>query len=240
MPESNLMAHVDTAKIGREELALIPCPPSTPTHQVIAHHQVVNELEETLSFRHIAIHKAEFAVSPDGNKMFGLLELDQTFTGCRFALGLRNSHDKTMRLAMTVGYRVFVCDNMSFNGDFTPILAKHTKNFQLTRALSSGVDDMQRNFKPMVEAVDRWRGAQLTDVAAKLIIYRAFTEGELEVPRHLDRVVHEMYFNPQHEEFQPRTMWSISNAFTSAFKDLEPIPQFKATGKLAGFLAHTL
>jgi hypothetical protein len=31
-------------------------------------------------------------------------------------------------------------------------------------------------------------------------------------------------------------MWSLSNAFTSAFKELEPIPQYKATTKLAGFL----
>ena len=27
---------------------------------------------------------------------------------------------KSMRLAMTVGYRVLVCDNMAFYGDFTP------------------------------------------------------------------------------------------------------------------------
>jgi hypothetical protein len=31
-------------------------------------------------------------------------------------------------------------------------------------------------------------------------------------------------------------MWSLSNAFTSAFKELEPIPQFRATARLAGFL----
>jgi len=31
-------------------------------------------------------------------------------------------------------------------------------------------------------------------------------------------------------------MWSLSNAFTSAFKELEPIPQYKATAKLAEFL----
>jgi hypothetical protein len=34
-------------------------------------------------------------------------------------------------------------------------------------------------------------------------------------------------------------MWSLSNAFTSAFKELEPIPQFKATAKLAGFLERS-
>ena len=42
--------------------------------------------------------------------------------------------------------------------------------------------------------------------------------------------------SPVHEEFQPRTKWSVSNAFTSAFKEPEPIPQYKATAKLTGFL----
>jgi hypothetical protein len=231
-----LLAHVDTEKISREQLALVPCPEATDTHRPIPHHLLIDSLQETLGFRHISIVRSEFAVSQDGNRMFGLLEIDQTFTGCRFALGVRNSHDKTMRLAMTIGYRVFVCDNLAFHGDFTPVLAKHTKNFVLTRALSAGVDDMQRNFQPMVKAVDGWRERQLSDAAAKLVIYRAFVEGELEVPGHLDHRVHELYFNPMHEEFQPRTMWSLTNAFTSAFKELEPIPQYKATGKLAGFL----
>ena len=240
METGTLVAHVDTERITREQLALMPTPAGTETHKIIPHIEVVNAIIETLGFRHIAIHRDEYAVSKDGNKMFGLMELDQTFTGCRFALGLRNSHDKTMRLAMTVGYRVFVCDNMAFNGDFEPLLAKHTKNFQLTRALSAGVDDMQRNFEPMVKAVDKWRADQLTDVTARLVIYRAFIESELDVPKHLARPVHDRYFNPSHEDFQPRTVWSLSNAFTSAFKELEPIPQFRATAKLAGFLGAAL
>jgi hypothetical protein len=241
MPDSTLIAHVDTDKIGLNELALVPCPQGTPTHRPIPHHEVVNALVETLGFRHIGVHNMEFAVDKTGNKMFGLMELETTFNGCRFAIGLRNSHDKTMRLALTVGYRVFVCDNMAFHGDFQPVLAKHTKNFNLLSALSYGVDQMQRNFEPMVKAVDMWRERQLSDVAAKLLIYEAFVEGSLEAPRHLDRIVHQMYFNPTHEEFAPRTVWSLQNAFTSAFKELDPIPQYKATANLAGFIeAHHL
>ena len=45
-----------------------------------------------------------------------------------------------------------------------------------------------------------------------------------------------LYFEPKYEEFRPRTIWSLSNAFTSAFKGLDPIPQFKATAKLGEFL----
>jgi hypothetical protein len=48
--------------------------------------------------------------------------------------------------------------------------------------------------------------------------------------------VHDLYFEPEYEEFRRRTIWSLSNAFTSAFKELDPIPQFKATAKLGEFL----
>jgi hypothetical protein len=234
MPEITLLSQ--TGKLGRQELALVLAPPSTATHKVIPHHEVVEALVETLGFRNIAPVREEYAVSHDGMKMFGVMEIEQGMEGCRFALGIRNSHDKTLRLAITVGYRVLVCDNLAFHGDFSPVLAKHSKHFSIQNALAIGVDEMQRNFKPMVEAVERWHESQLSAVAARMLIYRAFIEGELDVPRHLDRRVHDLYFNPQHEEFSPRTMWSLSNAFTASFKELDPIPQYKATGKLAGFL----
>ena len=48
--------------------------------------------------------------------------------------------------------------------------------------------------------------------------------------------VHDLYFEPKYETFRPRTIWSLSNAFTSAFKELDPIPQFKATAKLGELL----
>lgn len=158
------------------------------------------------------------------------------FDGTRYSLGIRNANDKSMRLSMTVGFRVFVCDNMAFWGDFTPVLAKHSKHFNLPDAIDIGLGRMQRNFDPMRRQVEGWRSSQLDDGAAKLVIYRPFIEGDLEVPRQLARRVHELYFEPQYPEFQPRTIWSLTNAFTSAFKELDPIPQFKATAKLGAFL----
>jgi hypothetical protein len=237
MGESTLIA--STEKLTRQQLQLVPTPLGTATHRPIPHSEVVESLVETLGFRHIGVVKDEFAISKDGMKMFGVLDLDTGMHGCRFSIGIRNAHDKSMRLAMTVGYRVFVCENMAFSGDFQPVLAKHSKHFSLHNALSIGVDQMQRNFDGMSKQVDIWKESQLTDVAAKLVIYRAFIESDLEVPKALAKPVHDLYFTPQHEEFQSRTLWSLSNAFTSAFKQLEPIPQFKATAKLAGFLERS-
>lgn len=225
-----------SGKISRAELAQIPTPPATTTHIPIPHIEVVETLVGTLNLRHIGIVAEEFAVSSDGMEMFGVLDLETAFEGCRFAIGIRNANNKRFRLSCTVGLRVFVCQNLAFQGDYTPVLAKHSKNFSLQDSISIGVDRMQRNFDPMRRQVEAWRASQLSDEAAKLIIYRAFIAGDLEAPRHLARVVHNHYFDPRHEEFAPRTMWSLSNAFTSAFKELDAIPQFRATAKLGPFL----
>jgi hypothetical protein len=95
---------------------------------------------------------------------------------------------------------------------------------------------MQRNFEPMLKQVAAWRRSELTDVTAKVVIYEAFVDGKLEAPKNLARPVHDLYSEPKYEEFRSRTIWSLSNAFTSAFKELEPILQFKATAKLGEFL----
>jgi hypothetical protein len=122
------------------------------------------------------------------------------------------------------------------SGAFTPVLAKHSKSFSLIDCVSVGVDRMQRNFEPMRKQVEAWQRSELSDVTAKVAIYEAFVEGKLEAPKHLARTVHDLYFEPTYEEFRSRTIWSLSNAFTSAFEELDPIPQFKATAKLGEFL----
>ena len=88
----------------------------------------------------------------------------------------------------------------------------------------------------MRKQVEAWQRRELKDVTAKVVIYEAFVEGKLDAPKHLARTVHDLYFEPKYEEFRSRTIWSLSNAFTSAFKELDPIPQFRATAKLGQFL----
>lgn len=230
------MAHAGANKITRQELALIETPEATDTFRPIPHVELVESLVETLSFRHIQVVKEEFAVTSDGMKMFGLLELDATFLDCRFSIGIRNAHDKSMRLGLVAGYRVFVCDNMAFIGDYKPLLAKHSKHFDLTESISIGVDKIQRNFEPLSKQVGAWREHPLDDMQAKNVIYDAFILGGF--PKNAMFGVHKHYFEPTYDDFKPRTFWSLSNAFTSAFKKLKPVPQYQATAKLGKFLDH--
>jgi hypothetical protein len=231
-----LMAHTGTTELmTREQLAEILPPAPTDTHKPIAHIHLVNSILESLSFRHINVVQEQYAVSEDGMKLFGSLDLETMGDGFRFSLGLRNANDKSMRLGLVVGVKILVCDNLAFHGDFEPVLAKHSKHFNLNSALAVGMEAMQRNFKPMADQIQSWRAKQLTDGQAKETIYRAFIEDQLDAPKHLARIVHKEYFEPSYPEFAPRTAYSLQNAFTSAFKVLDPIPMYKATASLGEF-----
>lgn len=98
MTEATLISYA--GKLSREQLALVLTPEGTATHKPVPHIEVVQAIIETLGFRHIGVVRDEYAVSRDGMRLFGIMELETQFQGCRFALGLRNSHDKSMRLVL--------------------------------------------------------------------------------------------------------------------------------------------
>jgi hypothetical protein len=233
--DATLLTHAGAQKVTRQDLAVIPTPPATDTFQPISHTRLLDSLEESLAFRHIQIMRDEYAVSPDGMRLFGLLEVNEEFQGVRFAIGLRNSNDKSMRLGMVAGYRVFVCDNMALSGDFKPLLAKHTKHFDLVESVSIGVDRIQRGFQPLREGIEVMRARVLSTDEARSIIYRGFMENRF--PVKLMKIVHREFFvASSYDEFKPQTVWSLSNAFTTAFKGLSPIRQYEMTAKLGKFL----
>src|SRR5450759_1830841 len=105
MSEPQAVLLSKTGKLTLEELALVATPSGTATHRPVPHHELVNVLIETLGLRHLGVHAGQYAVSKDGANMFGILELDNGDNGIRFALGIRNSHSKQFRLAITVGYK---------------------------------------------------------------------------------------------------------------------------------------
>ncbi len=231
-----LIAGNTTTLINRSALKHLPIPEATATHQPIAHHSLVEQIHECLSYRRLSVVREEYAVSPDGMKCFGLLELNVDYAGVRFAIGLRNSNDKSMRIGMVAGYRVMVCENKMLTGDFNPLSAKHSKNFNLIDACSVAIDRIQRNIGGVSDQIDRKKVTTLSQNDAESLIYQAFLNQRF--PISLMRSVHNEYFvKPSYEDFSEKNLWSLENAFTTVFKKLKPVQQFEAASKLGKFLA---
>jgi hypothetical protein len=231
-----LIAGKDTRFVTRDFLKTIPEPESTDTFKPIAHSFLIDQIMDSLWYRRMSVVRDEYAVSTDGMKMFGLIELDIEYKGVRFAIGIRNANDRSMRVAMVAGYKVTVCSNMMFQGDFNPMLSKHSKKFEIQDALSIACDRIQRNFGNLHQEIASKQERVIEAGFARELCYKAFTDAKF--PISLMRTVHKEYFEqPSYEEFAKPTMFSLENAFTTAFKKLEPVAQFQATAKLGKFLA---
>jgi hypothetical protein len=105
----------------------------------------------------------------------------------------------------------------------------------LNRLQSSG--EIAEVTQQLMEARQRDPEAQLWPEVAVDIIGEDYQRvGDIKTAIEIFKLNLLAYPGSADEEFRPRTIWSLSNAFTSAFKELDPNPEFRATAKLGGFL----
>ncbi|HEX8196367.1 MAG TPA: hypothetical protein VF571_09280 [Pyrinomonadaceae bacterium] len=225
--------------INRSELFNLETPPATSTWQPVAHSDFVRKLLDGLWERRLSVLDEKYAVSADGFKLYGLITLYDEYAGVNYAVGLRNSNDKSTRLSLAVGYVVKVCTNGMVHGEYQPLTAKHTAKFNLDDSLCLGIDRIKRSFLGLSGAIDRKREISLTEGRAQELVYKAFMQYKLPVSL-LNTVHKELFISPSYEEFKPLNLWSLENSFTTAFKKLQPTSQFEATAKLAKFIDTTL
>ena len=219
------------------ELKTLPLPETTSTFKPVAFYEFVTKLLQGLWDRRMKVVNDQYIISADGMKLFGLIELENEFNGVRFAVGLRTSNDKSTKLALAVGYRVMCCSNGMLHGDYLPLSVKHSANLELDDALALGIDRVRRKFGDLESAIQHKQQKLIGDGTAKECIYNAFTAGKF--PVSLFRTVHSEYFEkPSYDEFRPRTLFSLENAFTTAMKKLQPMQQFEQTARLGKFLAE--
>lgn len=232
-----LIAHSGAGRVSRGDLLGLSMPEETDTFKPISHYFLVQAIEEALAFRHISITNEEFAITPDGMKFFSVLQVNARYEGVNFAIGLRNSNDKSMRLGIVAGYKVIVCDNLAFAGEYKPMLAKHSKNLDLIESVGIAVDRLQRGWKPIREMIDFKRNHELTDGKAREMLYQLFTDAKF--PISLFKTTHREYFERAlYEEFNRKTLWRLENAVTESIKKLQPISQYENTAKLGKFITE--
>lgn len=132
------------------ELTRIPTPPSTPTFVPISHADLVSRAREALAIHHLTVEDESFAVSPSGDLFFGTITVssrvglfDDPLSTSRITVGLRNSHNHEFAAGICVGFRVLVCDNLSFYGDRT-LSRRHTLHIRrdLPRLLEGAIGSL--------------------------------------------------------------------------------------------------
>ena len=226
----NLVAHSGAQLIDREGLKLLETPEPTDSWTPIPHYELVTALEGQLKARGISIVREQFAVQQA--KLFGVVDTDYQVTeegGA--AIGIRTSNDKSLALQLAIGYRVFVCDNMSFAGDLIALKRKHSANLDLHSEFATGIGRYVQNFRRLQDDISVWKETPVTPERAKTLIYDIFCKKI--VPLRLFHPVVSSYQTTM--THQGENLWTLHNAFTSHLQLLKPAPRFTATVKLGKF-----
>jgi hypothetical protein len=236
MDNAQLLSHVDTDLVTRDQLALIPAPQATATWHPIPHIELIETLQQALWDNRIRIRAEKFALRRDGSTLFGVLQLGyQDTRDGQAAMGIRTSNDKTMSVQICAGLSVFVCDNLVFRGDLIALNRKHTSGLDLPLELDAAVKRFREHFGALTGEIEVLKERRLTDGEAKGLIHDVFANGVMPV-RFLP-LVSVMYFHPQVAAWQPRTAWSLHNAFTAIAKDMPistRLPAIQELGRMLG------
>jgi hypothetical protein len=201
--------------VTREELDAIDAPPPTRTWFPVRHSNVIDTVAEALAGAGFAIRRLRFAVARHDARMFATMDLETALAdGVSLAVGIRNSTDKSLPLGFCAGSRVFVCDNLAFRSELL-VRRKHTRfgRERFHEEICEAVASLEQFRVAEAARIRRMQGVEIGDELAESLILRGHL-AEIVSPRLLPALVRG-WREPAHEEFRPRTVWSLFNAFTA-------------------------
>jgi hypothetical protein len=214
-----LLLHCGGQKVDFEAVQASVTPEPQDSHYPIPHARILELAVEGLEKQGLHVVSGEHALDKDGMRYFGLLQLTNGANHSDFGLvaALRNTHDKSYAASMALGSHVFVCDNLAFSGEVT-FARKHTRfaMMDMPRLVNDALGRLGTLKRSQEMRIEGYKGAELTDDQAYATIVRA-TMAKV-IPNARIRDVVEQWHEPAHEEFAPRTGWSLFNGFTEILK----------------------
>lgn len=211
-----LMLHAGATPVDYAALKALDMPEATDTHVPIAHSAVVDMVKYALGFYDHEILSEDFGVTPDGLRFFGVLSLKNTVEGTDYGatVGLRNSHDKRFPIGISFGSRVFVCDNLAFNGDHV-IKRRHTANAKrdLPGLVAAVVEPLRDQRQEQAAMFDIYHATALSDADVHDVVIRLYKAEVINLTRIAD--VLDAYEAPPHD-WGDKTAWRLFNATTFA------------------------
>jgi hypothetical protein len=234
MQHGQLLSHIDTDLVTREQLALVETPQATRSFKPVPHIELIDTLEHVLKLNHITIRNEQFALRRDGSTLFGVLQLAyQDTPDGMAALGIRTSNNRTMSIQLCAGLSVFVCDNMVFRGDLIALNRKHTAGLHLRTEINHAILRFQDHFGRLTGEIANLKDKLVSDTDAKATLHDVFVQGIL--PIRLLTEASKLYFEPFVDEFRPRTAWSLHNAFTAVAKEMPITTRMPAIQELGRY-----
>ena len=210
-----LMLHRGGVEIDYGALRELETPPPTATHHPIDHWRVADLVKHSLTYYGHEILEEHYATAEQHQRFFGLLTLRSPYGQYTDTLGLRNSHDRSYPVGLTMGSRVFVCDNLAFASDYTTVKRKHTQRlrFELPGLIAAIVEPLAHQRQEQAKTFERYQATPLLQHQADFAIMELWRNNVIGVQAIAH--VHEQWENPVCD-WGDKTAYRLFNGVTYA------------------------
>lgn len=213
--------YIRNTAITRRELFATPAPEWTDTWKPINHSMLLNYVLQELRGRSLEVVEECHSLTRQGDHYFGLISIGAEDPDDDFAsvIGIRNSHDKVFGAQLVAGAGVFVCSNLSFDGEFK-VSKRHTPGIleELPQLVGHAMDQVLARVDPTREMFNDFKQSFLNNNDAALIIMELVNRGILP-PSRTGKVWAE-WVNPSCTDHAENgyTVWRLFNAVTENLK----------------------
>ena len=237
----SLLAGGITQRVPEAEVLAVPEPSFTRTWHPISHKRLINALDSSAMKASMLPLSREYSLNATGTKMFGVWQLTGSRSGQQdWAIGIRNSIDKSMTVGLVAGIKVFVCDNLVFSGDVV-LLRKHTSGLtddslrQLCNNALARVKHDLGNFESWFEALNGIRIFNPTE--SKFLTFEAMKAGALS-PGKFNEIYSSFFMADGQYSADPQTLSNWHNAITSTYHQNSLFAVAKKNEKLTRLVNH--
>ena len=218
-----LLLHQGRQECSLDDLRDIPMPVETRSFKPVSHYDLAVNIAKVAGelLSEFTLKSSQYGVARDGGQLFGVHTFQNSNTELGLSIAFRNSLDKSLSVGMAFGASVFVCDNLALQGEIIKI-RKHTTNIHtdLEEMILTGVYRARTSFISAVDDARLMQQIEISTDGAYHALGHLFGHKVLS-PRQMPVALKEWNL-PSHEEFEPRTLWSLYNAVTEALKSSPP------------------
>ena len=200
-----------------------------PRHVPVPHDYAIEFFKNSLMEHNIEIIRERAMLSPDTMKLMFVADVrpnGKAEEGFVFSVGFINNNDRTKAFTGIAGTTVYVNNAQWYVSD-NSFKTRHTTTVREMLAERSAhiINWFNEYYQQQSGVIERMKNTQITDKDVGGLVLAYIREKYVLSSTNIKRIVDE-WDKPKHEEFKPRTLWSLQNACAEVFKKVKS-PMFR-------------
>lgn len=214
--------------VTRADLGMMTTPPPMGSrHNPVPFGSFADKTVDAITAKGLQVKTEEFAVTKDGMRMFGLLEVSNPHEvvpteGKAWSLlvALRAAHDQRISRGLAIGSQVMVCSNLCFHGDLGNWHTKQTTNIndRLPSMLNDAMSGIEKANNSLQVDFDAFNNRSITRERGDALLLSIFRDDGLSASQ-LGRAVDDWTeCGEKQHTANGRNLWWLFNSATYALK----------------------